>query len=156
MPETVQPQEEMNPRLRQWFQMRAAERILQAGNMAKDRGLLRRGAQKQQDGTLGQSGPEPSASASDAMNIAVGDVTNHNYYSQSATVEGGETGSKPSGSLVKLAATGLLGAALGTGLTGGLAYLFGGSQNQPAAAQPADSDTTGRITIEEAEPTLEW
>ena len=54
-----------------WYQAKLAERLVQAMSMEKNRILLRRGAQKMQDGTLGQVG-EPEEE--EPMNISIGDT----------------------------------------------------------------------------------
>lgn len=70
--------------MRQWFQGKLGERLLQVAQMAKDRALLRRGARKQQDGTLGQAGGSPDdpaeSDAGDDMQIRVGDEVHHHTY----------------------------------------------------------------------------
>ncbi len=68
------PRPEVTPEkiMKQWYQGKLAERLMQAGAMAKDRALLRRGSRKMQDGTLGQS--SDSTAEDDAMNIHIGDV----------------------------------------------------------------------------------
>ena len=58
--------------MKQWYQGKLTERLMQAGAMAKDRALLRRGSRKMQDGTLGER--SDNAVENDAMNIHIGDV----------------------------------------------------------------------------------
>jgi len=68
--------------MRQWFQAKLGERLLQAANMSRSRELLRRGALKMQDGTLGQPGDPPGMD--DPMNIRVGDEIH--YHAEAAAV----------------------------------------------------------------------
>jgi len=58
--------------MRRWYEGKLAERLLQATQMAASRNLLRRGARKMQDGTLGQPG-DPSEE--EPVNILIGDQT---------------------------------------------------------------------------------
>ncbi len=72
MSETVQTETPGRRTKRQWFQGKLGERLLQAGQMALDRKMLRRGAVKQQNGTLGE--PDETLDAwDDSMEIRVGD-----------------------------------------------------------------------------------
>ena len=72
MPETAQAETPARRTMRQRYQGKISERLLQAGQMALDRKMLRRGAIKQQNGTLGE--PDESLDAwDDSMEIRVGD-----------------------------------------------------------------------------------
>lgn len=74
-PKETRPEKTM----RQHFDLDLGLEALQAGNMAKDRAMMRRGAMKQQDGTLGTSSENPEP-LDDEMNIRVGDEVNNHYH----------------------------------------------------------------------------
>ena len=57
--------------MRQWYQGKLAERLMQMAHLAQNRSLLRRGARKMQDGTLGQVTDDAEE---DPVNIHIGDV----------------------------------------------------------------------------------
>ena len=79
--ETVQPAETPAEKtMRRYYEGRLAERLMQAASLAENRRMLRRGARKQQDGTLGQPG-EPS-DLEDDVQIHIGDI--HQVTSQPA------------------------------------------------------------------------
>jgi len=68
------PSQRMTPgeqTLRQWYQGRLAMTLMQGASMEKNRQMLRRGAMKQQDGTLGEPG-EPAEE--EPVNISIGDT----------------------------------------------------------------------------------
>jgi hypothetical protein len=73
MPETVTTSETPAQKtMRRWYEGKLAERLLQAGSMAKNRAMLRRGALKMQNGTLGTA-VEGEDMGDDAVNISIGD-----------------------------------------------------------------------------------
>ena len=68
------PSQQLTPgeqTLRQWYQGRMALELLQGTSMERNRQMLRRGAKKMQDGTLGQPG-EPAEE--EPVNISIGDT----------------------------------------------------------------------------------
>ena len=67
--------------MRQFYQAKLGEQLGQFAEMAAGRDMLRRGAKKQQDGTLGKDTGEPEA---DDMNIRVGDEVHQHYHSPPA------------------------------------------------------------------------
>ena len=142
MPETAQAETPGRRVMRQWFQGKLAERMVQAGQMAQNRAMLRRGAMKQQDGTLGQPG-EPAEA--EEMNIRVGDEM-HFHPSSEATAQ-----SSPESSLLSKALPYVLTAALAGGGTLGVAQLAG-LFDRPDPTAVVDTDTTRRIEIEKYIP----
>jgi hypothetical protein len=68
MPETTETPAAKT--MRQWYQAKLAERLIQVCSMERNRSLLRRGARKMQDGVLGKSGDDD---AEEPMNIHIGD-----------------------------------------------------------------------------------
>ena len=142
-------------------QARVAERLLQVGHMALNRKMLRRGAIKQQNGTLGV--PDDTVGEwDDAMDIRVDSPTtiNHNYP---------ETTSSPAASAPAEAAAAtrdhktrrgwLLPAALVVGaLTGGtvptalLVYQAITAASESTPPPVIHHDTTRRIDIEKYIP----
>jgi hypothetical protein len=58
--------------MRRFYEVKLAERLMQAASLERNRRLLRRGARKQQDGTLGE--PGDSSSPEDDVNIHIGDI----------------------------------------------------------------------------------
>jgi len=105
--------------MRQWYQMKIAERTGQFGNMLQNFSMLRRGAKKQQDGTLGQSGGAEDV-GDEPMQISVGDtyMTVH----QSAETGGAEAETdvaQPSNNGMSTAQKLALGTAIALGLGGG-------------------------------------
>uniref|UniRef100_A0A6H1ZQ48 Uncharacterized protein n=1 Tax=viral metagenome TaxID=1070528 RepID=A0A6H1ZQ48_9ZZZZ len=148
MPETIpSPTETPGQRtMRRFYEGKLAERLLQAGQMAKDRIMLRRGAMKQQNGTLGQ--PSTSGEAdpmSGDLTISVGDSI---HYHQSAAESSAPQppAKKPMGTLAKAAlATALLGTGVGAGV--GVPWLMGMFDKQPPPVEmPVDS--LQQITVE--------
>jgi len=105
--------------MRQWYQMKIAERTGQFGNMLQNFAMLRRGAKKQQQGTLGQ--PDGAEDAGeDPMHISVGDtyMTVH----QSADTDGAQPETdvaQPTTSGMSTAQKLALGTALAVGIGGG-------------------------------------
>jgi hypothetical protein len=133
-----------------WFEVKLAERLLQAGTMAKNVAMMRRGSFKMQDGTLGKATGEPEEP--DDMNIRVGDETTHNHYAAPVAVEAPPQPenvtpeeSKPELTLGKIALTAAL-AGLGVGGWGGLgaAWMLGAfdKPEPPAVTIPVDNNDT--------------
>jgi len=58
--------------MRRFYEGKLAERLMQAASMEQNRQLLRRGARKQQDGTLGT--PGDGITSEDPVNIHIGDI----------------------------------------------------------------------------------
>jgi len=67
--------------LRRFYEGRIADRLIQVASMERNRALLRRGARKMQDGTLGQPG-DPSGE--EPVNISIGDI---HYHQETPTVD---------------------------------------------------------------------
>jgi len=61
--------------MRRFYEGRLAERLAQFGEMIRSRALLRRGARKMQDGTLGQATSD--AVEDEEMNIRIGDEVHY-------------------------------------------------------------------------------
>lgn len=102
--------------LKHWYQGKLGERLLQAAQMGLDRAMLRRGARKMQNGTLGQPGDAPAGE--DEMNIRIGDEV-HNHYRAKGQL------SNPGGSLLAKAAPLLLAILLGVAGLLGVQWLMG-------------------------------
>lgn len=132
-----------------WFKAKLAERLLQAGTMAKNAAMLRRGAFKMQDGTLGKEPDKPEEP--DDMNIRVGDDTTHNHYAAPEPVT--PPASKAAMTLGKVA---LVAALAGTGGAGAVAavavpWLLNALNKPPAVTAPEtvavdDQDTNYSVT----------
>lgn len=139
MPETT----ETPPRrvMRQWFQGKLAERLLQAGQMAQSRELLRRGALKMQDGTLGQPG-EP-AGMDEPMQIRVGDEVHYHTEPAAVPPTPAVPATSTTPSLLAKAAPLLLAGALGASGGVGVPWLISALTAKPAAeaAKVIDTDT---------------
>lgn len=112
--------------MKQWYQGKLAERLLQATEMAKSRRLLRRGARKQQDGTLGMKDPAlDNSNEEEDVNIRIGDEY---YYGNLPTDEDNVQQKPAQGELPEIKKKGLLQKALpyllavGMGAGGGGAY----------------------------------
>lgn len=128
--------------MRQNYQAKVGERLLQAGMMAKGRALAMWNARKMINGTLGEPDPPGEASPEDeAMQIRVGDEVHHHHPPSES--------SKPAGNLSKLA----LGAALAMG-TGGLGIgaaiplvLDALKPPPPPIKAPVDTDTRNTFTL---------
>lgn len=127
--------------IRQSYQGEVGERLLQAGQMGQDRAMMRRGAQKQQDGTLGQPGTK---TLDDEMNIRVGDEV-HYHHPPPATAS-------PPALVRTLAKVGLVAALMAGsgGLGATLAGLLSGGNTEPPPADAVDNDTKyeGGISVE--------
>ena len=63
--------------MRQWYQAKLGERLGQFAEMSASRDLIRRGAKKMQDGTIGKDTGEPGV---EDMNIRVGDEVHQHYH----------------------------------------------------------------------------
>ncbi len=125
--------------MRQWYQGKLGERLLQAGQMAKDRKMLRRGVRMQQDGTLGQQAGSPAEE--DGMNIRVGDEV-HNHYGAEPQQVAAPVDAKKSllakvAPLLVAGAIGAAGAGVGIGLPLAAWAWLGGA----AADAVVDTDT---------------
>ena len=128
----------------QRYQGRLAERLLQATSLAQNRNLLRRGARKMQDGTLGTAS---DGAEEEPVNIHIGDMT----VTQSATPLSQAEPTTPAskkdiGSLLK---TLLISAALAAGPGIGVAIPWAlGAFDRPAAAAVVDTDTDTRYKLQ--------
>ncbi len=132
--------------LKQWYQAKLVERLMQVGAMAKDRALLRRGSRKMQDGTLGQS--SDNAAEDDAMNIHIGDVVvSQDAPSPSPSPLAPADGA---GSLLK---TALISAALiaGPGVGVAIPWALGAFDHPEPPAVMTDKDTRYELVIESGE-----
>lgn len=134
MPETETPAEKT---MRRWYEGKLAERLLQASQMALSRNMIRRGARKQQDGTLGQPG-DPSEE--EPVNILIGDQI-YNGPQQDASLPATTQPSSTAADLLKKAA--IAAALLGGGA--GLSFVPGLLKDDAPAVEPAvvDTDTHG-------------
>lgn len=137
MPESGPNETRPEKTMRQHFDLDLGLEALQAAQMAKDREMMRRGAMKQQDGTLGISpgNPEP---LDDDMNIRVGDETNH-YHLEPTPAPVPQPKPQSAGLLPKMA---LAAALLGTGgvATLGTAWALG-AFDHPQVEVPVDTNT---------------
>lgn len=143
--------------MRQWYQAKLGERLLQAGEISLDRQMMRRGAKLQQDGKLGDNQEEEGGlTEDDAMRIRVGDEIHH-HYEAPAKEEPKEEPPVSSGLLrhgQSFGKAALLATALASGgLTGGLAlgipWLLG-KLSSPPQQEFIDTDTntiTDRIGV---------
>jgi len=130
--------------MRQWFQGKLAERLAHSANMSLDRELLRRGARKQQDGTLGQPSQSADTAETAGVNIRVGDdIHYHTESARQAPADSTKTLTQKLLPYALVAASALGAGGLGSGLT---AWLL----QEPPAAE--DTDTTRRIEIEKWVP----
>ncbi len=151
MPPTVPPRPEVTGSkvMKQYYQGWLGERLIQAGSMAKDRALLRRGSRKMQDGTLGEKSGSDNAVEDDAMNIHIGDVVvSQDAPSQSPSplapaIDG-------AGSLLK---TALISAALialpGVGVA--IPWALGAFDHPEPPAAVVDTDTRYELVIKSGE-----
>ena len=126
--------------MRQWFQGKLAERLLQAGQMAQGREMLRRGALKMQDGTLGQPG-EPT-DGGDQMEIRVGDEVHYHTEPAAQPAPAAAPVAAVTSSLLAKAAPYLVAGALGASGVG-LPWALASLAAKPAAdaAKMIDTDT---------------
>ena len=142
--------------MRQWFQGKLGERLLQAAQMAKDRAMLRRGARKQQDGMLGKPGTSSESEASENMQIRVGDEIHH-HHGYMGNGDSSPTGQVAKTGLSARAKTALVALAImlaGTVLPGigALAAWMGGAFDKPPkSAEFSDSDTFPGVVIQRPE-----
>jgi len=74
--------------LRRFYEGRLADRLIQVASMERNRALLRRGARKMQDGTLGQCGD--LTEEEEPLNISIGDQI-HYHAALPATATSGAT-----------------------------------------------------------------
>ena len=143
MPETEA--KEAKKVMRHWFQGKLAERMMQATSIAQGRAILRRGARKMQDGTLG-SIAAGDAVEDDDMGVSVGNKIT-NYYGMAPPASEPEVArSNAAGSLVK---TLLISAALvaGPGIGVAIPWALGAFDKPAAAAVSADTDTQYELRI---------
>lgn len=159
----AQPEETPARRLmRQWYQALLGLKVLQAGQMAEDRRMLRRGARKQQDGTLGTT-DQPPENEVDEMQIRVGDEVHHHVHNNVAAppppepppptepdtpppeapapAEPDPTPEREGMSTLGKVAVALGAAALIPGIGIPLAAAFGAFDKPPAHAEFTDTDT---------------
>ncbi len=141
MPE-VQAETPPQRMMRQWYQGKLTERMSMMAGLLANRAMLRRGAFKMQDGTLGQATGEPTAE--EDMQIRVGDEIHNHYEAESSRSNQSPTGIATKRSLLSRAAPLLLAGAMGTGIgipaAAGVAWAMG-LFGKPAAVIPADTDT---------------
>ena len=123
--------------VRQWYQAKLGERLLQAGQMGLDRAMLRRGACKMQDGTLGQQGVKPVSE--EDMNIRVGDEVHHHYNPEALEGLPGEGSPKPG--LLQKAIPYLVGAAIAGGLNAAWVSSRPTADKPPESPVVTDTDT---------------
>lgn len=169
-----QTTEETRPErtMRNWYEAKIAQWLLHGVSMEKNRQMLRRGAIKQQDGTLGEAGgPEWEE---EPVNISIGDTHNTIYGGAGGASNGAAvstpadgptaaepatpTPAEPTAPTIELpepglsnwAKAGILAAALGVPSAGIIGYLAGqgNAPQQPPAAVDTDTDTTSRLTAE--------
>jgi hypothetical protein len=96
--------------MRQWYQGKLAERLMQAAEMAKDRALLRRGSRKQQDGTLGRATPGSSGEGDEDMQIRIGDELHYHPPASQASAPPPATKPSLAAKLARWVGAGALGA----------------------------------------------
>ena len=146
MPETVQTETPADRTMRRWFEGKLAERLGQAGQMFQDRAMMRRGAKKQQDGTLNQPGePEP-----EDMNIRVGDEIH--YYDAPKTIASSPVQTSGFADFLKKAAIAAALTAGGAGVGVGIPWLLGAFEKAapavvPAAVESIDTDTQYELRL---------
>lgn len=142
MPETAETETPPRRVMRQWYQAKLGERLLQAGQMAQSRELLRRGSLKMQDGTLGQ--PGDPAGMDEPMQIRVGDEVHYHTESAVGTTAPATPATATSApSLFAKAAPLLLAGVLGASGVG-IPWLIAAMAAEPAvdaAAAVVDTDT---------------
>lgn len=109
----------------EWFQGKLAERMTQLAQLTQDRSLLRRGARKQQDGTLGTA---TNTDEDESMNIRIGDEINHGV------------GSPPPKSLLQQTLPLVMAGALGAGGLG-LWNAIQSKDTAPAVVPTEDTNT---------------
>lgn len=111
--------------MRRWYEGRLAARMVQIGQMALDREILRRGARKMQDGVLGEETNASYGTEGEPMDISIGDKPVYNNYHQS---------SKTPSPLLST----LIGASLALGGVGTGAYMMQPTQEtEPVRMTPA-------------------
>jgi hypothetical protein len=118
--------------------------------MAKDRAMLRRGATKQQDGTLGQPDEGQEAKPmTDAMTISVGDAV---HYHEAPSPPAETAPAKSSGIAGAVGKAAIMAALVGSGVGVGAAipWMLGllNRALSPAVETPVDRDRIGNIVIE--------
>jgi hypothetical protein len=147
--------------MRRFYEGRLAERLLHVSQMAQDRSMMRRGARKMQDGTLGtKDAAEPASDSEDGedgVSIRIGDDVH--YHTTTSTTPAAPAplpapvapvqppAAKPSNTWGKLAGAAVLGAALLLG-GGGLGILSPwalGAFDKPTAVNDTDTDTATSI-----------
>lgn len=121
--------------LKQWYQGKLGERLLQGAQMALDRQMLRRGSRKQQDGTLGTQDNSPPVE--EEMNIRVGDEINHYYESDPVAATPPVAPVQPKKPLGVLAEAAIAAAliASGIGAGAGVSWALGMFDQQSPAPQ---------------------
>ena len=129
--------------MRRWYEGKLAERLMQAASMMQDRALMRRGAEKQQNGTLGQADHDPTP---DPMNISIGDQII--YQQPEATPPATSVPSNPlsasAASQTPLWQKALMAASLiasGAGAGAGIPWLLGAFDKPAATQSPNFNDT---------------
>jgi len=142
--------------MRQWYQGKLAERLMQATAMVEDRSLLRRGARKMQDGVLGTTNGENVEE--EPVNITIGDqifnqaAPNSTVAAVVATPTATQVVAAPSAETPLwqklLASAALLAGGAGAGT--GIPWLLG-AFDQPATVQQVvpgvDTDTQYQLSI---------
>lgn len=144
--------------MRRFYEGRLVERLMLATDLAQSRAMLRRGARKQQDGTLGQSVPGDSQE-DEPMQIRIGDdihvgglSTPQPAANQPSTPAATAATTGPSGWAQNLGraavvAAGLLGAG---GLGAGIPWLAGAYSRQAVTniTQPVQASDQQRLGVE--------
>ena len=125
--------------MRQWYQAKIGERLIQVAQMAKERSMLRRGAIKQQDGTLGSTG-NPADLMDEPMNISVGDQTH--YHAAPLPSEESQEQPRASATVGALAKWALAAALVGSGTAAGVGvpWLMELLRGAPTQDQPVPVD----------------
>lgn len=116
---------------RWWYEAKLAERLLQAAQMAKDRGLIRRGARKMQDGQLGAAGGHEVEE--EPVNISIGDT--HYHRDEQSSVDVAPQTKTPLWQKAAVAAA-LLGGGAGLGVAASELL-----KDDPPAVEYTDTDT---------------
>jgi len=146
--------------MRQWYQGKLAERLGQFSAMMKDRNMVRRGALKMQDGTLGQEG-DPLALEDSDMNIRVGDEVH--YHTPAAEVVSSpvattELTSEPKQSLLTKTLPFVLASALGASgiaVPAWMAGAFSKPVTLPSVKTAVDTDTQYTLELVSDDETTE-
>jgi len=118
--------------MRRFYEGSLAERLMQAASMERNRQLLRRGALKQQDGTLGQPAGDGAGEGDDDVHIHIGDI--HSSQQQAPVAEQPSPLPQEAGGWTDFAKKAAVAAAL---LAGGGAIGYALSPDQQPEQQPS-------------------